>query len=65
MTVPDSTEIRPDTVYTKVWRMRNNGSMPWPALTRVVHTGGKRMPVDMADTKGVVLKVRLDSNVVL
>ena len=58
MTIPDSTEIRPNMVYTKVWHMRNNGSMPWPALTRVVHTGGERMRVGMRDTNSVALKVK-------
>ena len=60
MTVLDSTLMAPAAVYTKVWRMRNSGTSPWPANTRVMHTGGKRMPMDMADTNSVALKVSLD-----
>lgn len=60
VTVLDGTEMGPSTLYTKVWRMRNSGTTPWPANTRVMHTGGKRMPMGMADTNSVALKVRLD-----
>lgn len=60
MSVLDGTEMRPRTVFTKVWRMRNSGTSCWPANTRVMHTGGKRMPMGMADINSVALKVSVD-----
>ncbi|XP_020212441.1 protein NBR1 homolog isoform X2 [Cajanus cajan] len=38
--VIDGTMMAPSTAFTKIWRMRNNGSMMWPKGTQLVWTGG-------------------------
>ncbi|XP_068307905.1 protein NBR1 homolog isoform X2 [Pyrus communis] len=40
--VMDGTLIAPSTPFTKIWRMRNNGSMVWPQGTTLVWIGGDR-----------------------
>ncbi|XP_068664600.1 protein JOKA2 [Aristolochia californica] len=42
VTVSDGTVIPPSTPFTKIWRMRNNGTMAWPILTQLVWIGGDR-----------------------
>ncbi|KAK1363161.1 Ubiquitin-associated (UBA)/TS-N domain-containing protein [Heracleum sosnowskyi] len=38
--IPDGTIVTPSTRFTKVWRMRNNGSVVWPHGTHLVCIGG-------------------------
>ncbi|XP_020110313.1 protein NBR1 homolog [Ananas comosus] len=38
--VHDGTMMAPNTKFTKIWRMRNNGTTPWPYGTRIVWVGG-------------------------
>jgi len=40
--VSDGTMMPPSTPFTKIWRMRNNGSVAWPQGVRLVWIGGDR-----------------------
>ncbi|KAJ4850884.1 hypothetical protein Tsubulata_007129 [Turnera subulata] len=40
--VPDGTLIAPSTPFTKIWRMRNSGSLVWPPGAKLVCIGGDR-----------------------
>ncbi|GFP90769.1 uncharacterized protein c6orf106 homolog [Phtheirospermum japonicum] len=35
--------MTPLTPFTKNWRMRNNGTTPWPHKTQIVWIGGDRL----------------------
>ncbi|KAJ6339714.1 hypothetical protein OIU77_007623 [Salix suchowensis] len=41
--VPDGTVMPPSTCFTKIWRVRNNGSVTWPQGVRLVWIGGDRL----------------------
>ncbi|KAF3338025.1 hypothetical protein FCM35_KLT18612 [Carex littledalei] len=43
ITIPDGTVMAPSTPFTKIWRMRNNGSSFWPFGTRLVWVGGDQL----------------------
>jgi len=43
VTIPDGTVLLSDTKFTKVWRMRNEGSSAWPADTQLVFVGGDQL----------------------
>lgn len=43
VTLEDGTSIELGKAFTKVWRMRNNGSVAWPADCVLRFTGGDRM----------------------
>lgn len=38
----DGTLMAPSTPFTKIWRMRNNGSLVWPKGTQLVWIGGDK-----------------------
>ncbi|KAJ6814225.1 protein NBR1-like protein [Iris pallida] len=40
VTVLDGTMMAPSTHFTKIWRMRNNGTVAWPFGTQLVWVGG-------------------------
>lgn len=40
--VLDGTVVAPSTPFTKIWRLRNNGSLVWPCGTQLVWIGGDR-----------------------
>lgn len=40
--VVDNTLMAPSTRFTKIWRMRNNGSLTWPRGTELVWIGGDK-----------------------
>jgi len=44
--IPTDTEIMPGTEFTKIWRLRNTGTAPWPANTKLVHIGGDKFEGD-------------------
>jgi next-to-BRCA1 protein 1 len=46
VTIFDGTELPPNTPFTKIWRLRNTGNLPWPAHTRLVHVGGDHFSTD-------------------
>lgn len=39
----DGVVMEPLTPFTKIWRMRNNGTLPWPKKTRLVWIGGDQL----------------------
>ncbi|KAG8378782.1 hypothetical protein BUALT_Bualt07G0020800 [Buddleja alternifolia] len=41
--VIDGTTMAPLTPFTKIWRMRNNGMVVWPARTQLVWIGGDKL----------------------
>lgn len=40
VTIFDGTQLAPGTPFTKIWRLRNNGSLRWPHQTQLVRVGG-------------------------
>lgn len=46
----DGTMMAPSTPFTKIWRMRNSGSIVWPQGSQLVWIGGDRFShADSAD----------------
>ncbi len=43
ITIPDDTVVPTGKVFTKVWRVRNNGNIPWEPGFKFVHTNGEAM----------------------
>ena len=43
VTVPDDTKLVPGAAFAKVWRVRNSGTCPWEAGTRLVFVSGEAM----------------------
>lgn len=43
VTIVDGTELAPGTHFTKIWRLRNSGSLPWAPQTKLVHVGGDEL----------------------
>ncbi|KAG6542949.1 hypothetical protein Mapa_015641 [Marchantia paleacea] len=43
VTIFDGTELAPGTNFTKIWRLRNSGTLPWPVDTKLVHVGGDEL----------------------
>jgi hypothetical protein len=43
VTIPDGTELPPGKSFTKTWRMRNTGTCPWKAGTKLVFVSGDQM----------------------
>ncbi|MEJ5314000.1 MAG: NBR1-Ig-like domain-containing protein [Anaerolinea sp.] len=43
VTIPDGTIIPPGATFTKVWRLKNNGTCTWNTNYSVVFSGGDRM----------------------
>lgn len=39
----DGTVMAPLTPFTKIWRMRNNGTVMWPQKTQLVWIGGDKL----------------------
>ncbi|CAA6668002.1 unnamed protein product [Spirodela intermedia] len=53
VTVIDGTPMAPLTPFTKIWRMRNNGTVEWPAGTQLMWIGGDRF----SDRVSVLLEI--------
>ncbi|KAL3693618.1 hypothetical protein R1sor_007269 [Riccia sorocarpa] len=43
VTIFDGTELAPLAKFTKIWRLRNSGTLPWPLDTKLVHVGGDEL----------------------
>jgi hypothetical protein len=43
VTIPDDRSISPGEVFTKIWRLRNDGTCPWTEAYRVVFSDGDPM----------------------
>lgn len=39
----DGTVLAPLTPFTKIWRMRNNGTVVWPQRTQLLWIGGDKL----------------------
>ncbi|CAI9757409.1 unnamed protein product [Fraxinus pennsylvanica] len=46
--VIDGTVVAPLTPFTKIWRMRNNGTVVWPQRTQLVWIGGDKLNKSLA-----------------
>eukprot|EP00479_Gromia_sphaerica_P006492 TRINITY_DN185_c0_g2_i3.p1 TRINITY_DN185_c0_g2~~TRINITY_DN185_c0_g2_i3.p1 ORF type:complete len:454 (-),score=121.70 TRINITY_DN185_c0_g2_i3:168-1529(-) len=54
VTIPDGSSYGKDQVLNKTWKMKNNGDLPWPEGTRVVHVQGALLhPREQENTVGV------------
>ncbi|XP_014490605.1 protein NBR1 homolog isoform X2 [Vigna radiata var. radiata] len=62
--VLDGTMMAPSTAFTKIWRMRNNGTVAWPKGTKLVWIGGDKFSdshsVDLEVQDGVPIEKELD-----
>jgi len=47
VTIPDGYDMPPNTNFTKVWKLRNEGTTSWPEGCRLVFTDGERMKANM------------------
>ncbi|KAI4336221.1 hypothetical protein L6164_014774 [Bauhinia variegata] len=54
--VIDGTMMAPSTGFTKIWRMRNNGTIVWPKGTQLVWIGGDKF----SDFRSVDLEIPVD-----
>ncbi|CAN6987277.1 hypothetical protein IGI04_001441 [Brassica rapa subsp. trilocularis] len=67
--VLDGTVVAPSAPFTKIWKMRNNGSLVWPHGTQIVWIGGDRfsssLSVDLQQipVEGVPINSELDVKV--
>ncbi|MCO5579318.1 hypothetical protein L7F22_033173 [Adiantum nelumboides] len=43
VTYSDGAELEPATQFTKIWRMQNNGNLPWPQGTQLAHIRGSTL----------------------
>lgn len=41
--IVDGTIMAPSTPFTKIWRMKNNGTIMWPQGTQLLWIGGDRL----------------------
>jgi len=48
VTVFDGTQVAPKTPFTKIWRLKNVGDLPWPAGTKMLFVGGDQMTTEMS-----------------
>ena len=48
ITVFDGTQMGPLTPFTKIWRLKNTGEVPWPPGTRMLFVGGDQMTTEMS-----------------
>eukprot|EP00908_Phaeocystis_cordata_P024089 Transcript_6564.p1 GENE.Transcript_6564~~Transcript_6564.p1 ORF type:complete len:669 (-),score=322.57 Transcript_6564:230-2236(-) len=39
----DGTQMAPATKFTKIWRLKNTGEVPWPPGTQIMYVGGDQM----------------------
>jgi len=44
----DGTQMAPATRFTKIWRLKNSGELPWPPGTRMLFVGGDQMTAEMS-----------------
>jgi len=69
VTFPDNTEVAPNTEFTKVWRVKNEGTCTWTTLYGLAFVGGDEMgapdyvplPTSVAPGEEVDISVQLKS----
>ncbi|KAL3819281.1 hypothetical protein ACJIZ3_005186 [Penstemon smallii] len=69
-TVADGTIMRPNTTFTKKWRLRNSGTKTWPHGSKFVWNGGDKLTDEISvDIKmpnnGIHVDEKLDVSVIL
>jgi hypothetical protein len=47
VTIFDGTQVAPGTKFTKIWKIKNCGEVPWPLGTRMLFVGGDQMTAEM------------------
>jgi len=47
VSVFDGTQVSPSMPFTKIWRIKNVGEVPWPAGTKMLFVGGDMMSAEM------------------
>merc|ERR1719484_64780 len=48
VTIFDGTQMAPGTTFTKIWRLKNVGEVPWPPGARMLFVGGDQMTNEMS-----------------
>merc|ERR1719465_149094 len=48
VTIFEGTQMAPKTAFTKIWRLKNVGEVPWPPGTKMLFVGGDQMTCEMA-----------------
>merc|ERR1719240_677555 len=48
VTIFDGTQMAPGTTFTKIWRLKNVGEVPWPPGARMLFVGGDQMTSEMS-----------------
>jgi len=48
VTIFDGTQMAPGTTFTKIWRLKNVGEVPWPPGSRMLFVGGDQMTTEMS-----------------
>merc|ERR1719214_42962 len=48
VTIFDGTQMAPGTTFTKIWRLKNVGEVPWPPGARMLFVGGDQMTTEMS-----------------
>jgi len=48
VTIFDGTQMSAGTPFTKIWRLKNIGEVPWPPGTRMLFVGGDQMTTEMS-----------------
>jgi len=48
VTIFDGTQMAPATPFTKIWRLKNTGEVPWPPGTKMLFVGGDQMTTEMS-----------------
>merc|ERR1719502_794087 len=47
VTIFDGTQMAPSTSFTKIWRLKNTGEVPWPAGSKMLFVGGDQMTSEL------------------
>merc|ERR1719482_547781 len=47
VTIFDGTQMAPGTNFTKIWRLKNTGEVPWPPGTQIMFVGGDQMSASL------------------
>ncbi|KAK4705812.1 hypothetical protein P7C70_g380, partial [Phenoliferia sp. Uapishka_3] len=55
VTLMDRSSVAPGALFTKIWKVKNNGATSWPAGTHLVHVGGYSTSTEDIATKDVPL----------
>jgi len=48
VTIFDGTQMAPSTKFTKIWRLKNVGEVPWPPGSKLLFVGGDQMTSELA-----------------